>query len=65
MSDSCNAMDYSLKDSSVHAILKARIWSGLPFPSAGDLPDPGIEPGLPELQADSLPTELRGKPNYE
>ena len=35
---------------------------GLPFPSPGDLPDPGIEPGSPALQADSLLTELRGKP---
>ena len=33
-------------------------WSGLPFPSPGDLPNPGIEPGFPALQADSLPTEL-------
>ena len=33
-------------------------WSGLPFPSPGDLPDPGIEPESPALQADSLPTEL-------
>ena len=33
-------------------------WSGLPFPSPGHLPDPGIEPGSPALQADSLPTEL-------
>ena len=32
-------------------------WSGLPFPSPGDLPDPGMEPGSPELQADSLPPE--------
>ena len=31
-------------------------WSGLPFPSPEDLPDPGIEPGTPVLQADSLPT---------
>ena len=37
-------------------------WSGLPFPSPGDLPDPSIEPRSPALQADSLPTELRGKP---
>ena len=37
-------------------------WSGLPFPSPGDLPDPGIEPGSSALQADSLPTELQGKP---
>ena len=33
-------------------------WSVLPFPSPGDLPDLGIEPGSPALQADSLPTEL-------
>ena len=32
-------------------------WSGLPFPSPGDLPDPGIEPGSPTLQAESLPSE--------
>ena len=32
-------------------------WSGLPFPSPGDLPDTGIEPGSPTLQADSLPAE--------
>ena len=36
-------------------------WSGLPFPSPGNLPDPGIEPGSSSLQADSLPTELGGK----
>ena len=33
-------------------------WSGLPFPPPGALPDPGIKPGSPALQADSLPTEL-------
>ena len=38
-------------------------WSWLPFPSPGDLPYPGIESGSPALQADSLPTELQGKPN--
>ena len=37
-------------------------WSGLPFPSPGDLPDPGIEPRSPALQADTLPSELPGKP---
>ena len=37
-------------------------WSGLPFPSPGDLPDSGIEPASPALQADSLSTELPGKP---
>ena len=33
-------------------------WSGVPFPSPGDLPNPGTEPRCPALQADSLPTEL-------
>ena len=37
-------------------------WSGLPFPSPGDLPDPRIEPTSPALQADSLPPEPPGKP---
>ena len=37
-------------------------WTGLPFPSPRDLPNPGIEPGSPVLQADSLPSELPEKP---
>ena len=37
-------------------------WSGLPFPSPGDLLDPGIEPGSPTSQADSLPSGPPGKP---
>ena len=36
-------------------------WSGLPFPSPGDLPDPGIETRSPALQADALPSEPLGK----
>ena len=36
-------------------------WSRLPFPSPGDLPNPGIEPGSPALQADALPSEPPGK----
>ena len=36
-------------------------WSGLPFPSPGDLPYPGIEPGSPALQVNSFPTESPGK----
>ena len=39
-------------------------WSGLMFPSPGNLPDPGMEPESPALQADSLPSEPLGKP-YE
>ena len=38
-------------------------WSGFPFPSPGDLPDPGIEPRSLALQADALPSELPGKSN--
>ena len=37
-------------------------WGGWPFPSPGDLPNPGIEPGSPALQADTLPTEYQGSP---
>ena len=37
-------------------------WSGLPFPSPGDLPNPGIKPRFPALQADSSPSEPPGKP---
>ena len=37
-------------------------WSGLPFPSPGDLPNPGIEPGSPALETDTLTSELPGKP---
>ena len=37
-------------------------WSGLPFPSPGDLLDPGIEPVSPALRADALPSEPPGKP---
>ena len=41
---------------------KQEYWSGLPFPSPGDLPNPGIKPGCPALQSDSLPSESSGKP---
>ena len=41
---------------------RPELWSGWPFPSAGDLPNLGIEPRSPVLQADSLPAEPLGKP---
>ena len=41
---------------------RQEFWSGLPFPSPGDLPNPGIEPRFPALQADALPSEPLGKP---
>ena len=43
---------------------KQECWSGLPCPSPGDLPDPGIEPRSPALEADSLPLAPPGKPTY-
>ena len=47
--------------SSVHGILQARMLEWVPFPSPGDLPNPGIEPRSPALQADTLTPELPGK----
>ena len=43
---------------------RQKYWSGLPCPPPGDLPNPGIEPGFPTLQADSLPAEPPGKPPH-
>ena len=43
---------------SVHWIFRQGYWDGLPFPSPGDLPDPGIKSGSPILQVDSSLTEL-------
>ena len=40
-------------------------WSGQPFPSPGDLPNPGIEPRSPTLPAYSLPAEIQGKPSIK
>ena len=53
----CDPMDYT-----IHGILQVRILSGEQFPSSGDLPNPGVEPRSPALQADSLPAEPPGKP---
>ena len=50
-------MDCNLPGSSVVEFSRQEYWSGLPFPSPGDLPDPGIKPRFPVLQADSLPFE--------
>ena len=58
----CDPMDCSLPGFSVHGIFQVRVLSGLPFLSPGDLPDPGIEPRSPALQADALPSEPPGKP---
>ena len=44
------------------ALHRQEYWSGLPFPSPGDLPDPAIKPGSPVLQADSLLSDPPEKP---
>ena len=56
----CNPMDCSPPGSSVHGILQARILEWVAV--LGALPDPGIEPMSPALQADSSPSESPGKP---
>ena len=58
----CDPMDCSLTGSSIYRILRQEYWNGLPFPSSGDLPNPGLEPRAP-FQADILPSEPPRKPN--
>ena len=53
---------YQLNHKGSSRILEWVFLKGIPSPE--DLPNPGIKPGSPALQADSLPTELSGKPNY-
>ena len=62
MSDSLQPKDCSLPGSSVHEILQARM-AGIGSHSLfqGDLPNPGIKPGSPTLQADCLPSKPPGK----
>ena len=55
----CDPMDSSLPGSRSMGFSRQEYWSGLPFPSPGDLPNPGIEPGSPALQTDALPSEAR------
>ena len=56
----CDLMDCSQAVSFME-FSRQEYWTGLPFPSTGDLPNPGIKPGSPTLQADSLPSEPPGK----
>ena len=58
--------EYGLSKSESHSVVSPRpeYWSGYPIPSPADLPDPGIKPGFPALQADCLPAELQGKPYF-
>ena len=57
-------MDCRPPDSSVHVIPKHEYWSGFPFPSAGDLPDLGMEPTPPAFAGGLFPDEPSGKPIY-
>ena len=50
----CESMDFAHQSSLSMEFSRQEYWSGLSFPSLGDLPDPGMEPGSPSLQADSL-----------
>ena len=52
------------RDSPSMEFSRQEYWGGLSFPSPGDLPNPGIEPGSPALQADALPSEPPGKPIF-
>ena len=58
----CDLMDYSPPGSSVHGILQTRTLEWVPFSFQAHLPDPGIEPGSPALQADSLLSEPLREP---
>ena len=55
----CDPIDYT-----AHGIFQVRILELVPFPSPGDLPNPGIESRSPTLQADFFPAELLGSPSF-
>ena len=57
-----NPLDCSLQAPLSMGFFRQEYWSGLPCPPPGDLPDPGIKPTSPALQADSLPFEPPGLP---
>ena len=59
----CDPIDSSSPGSSVHGISQARVLEWLPFPSPGNLPDPGIKPISPALAGGFLTTEPPGKPS--
>ena len=57
----CDPLDCSLPGSSTHGILQAGILEWVTISFSGELPDPGIEPGSPALQADALHSESPGR----
>ena len=62
MSDSATAWTAAYQTPLSMQFSRQKYWSELPFPSLGDLPNPGIKPESPALQTDSLPSEPPGKP---
>ena len=64
MSDSATPWSVAYQSPQSMEFSRQEYWSGLPFPFPGDLPDPGIEPGSPALQADALPSEPPGKTKF-
>ena len=62
MSDSAIPWVIAYRASPSMEFPRQEYWSGSPFPSPGDLPDPGIKPRSPALQEDALPSEPPGKP---
>ena len=65
VSDSLQPHSSSPPGSSVHGILQARILEWVAIPPPGDLPNPGIAPRSPALQADSFPSEPPRKPQHQ
>ena len=61
----CSSMNHSPPGSSIHGIFQARVLEWVAISFSGDLPNPGIEPRSPALQADALLSELLGKPKVE
>ena len=61
----CNPMDWGPQAPLSMGFSRQEYWSGLPFPSLGDLPNPGIEPGSPVSQVGSLLPEPPGEPMSE
>ena len=62
VSDSCDPWTVAHQAPLFMGVSRQEYWSGLPFPSPGDLHDPGIKSGSPALQVDSLPSEPLRKP---
>ena len=60
----CVPMDCSLAGSSVHEFSRQQYWNGLPFPTPGNLHDPGIRPVSPALAGRFFTTETPGKPYF-